>query len=82
MTLKKLVEENYDIITIGKAFDIARNNIKKKVLHENYLWDLSKYTNIYERTEPNIGLSLKEKTEILEEIDKWVKITVEHSDKL
>ncbi|GAH88631.1 unnamed protein product, partial [marine sediment metagenome] len=23
MTLKKLVEENYDIITIGKAFDIA-----------------------------------------------------------
>ena len=82
LMLKKIVEENYEITTIGKAFDIARNNIKKKVLHENYLWDLSKYTNIYERTEPNIGLSSKEKTEILEEINKWVKITVEHSDRL
>jgi hypothetical protein len=82
LTLKKVVEGNYDIPTIGKAFDIARNNIKKKVLHENYLWDLSKYTNIYERTEPNIGLSSKEKTELLEEIDKWVKTSVDHSDKL
>lgn len=82
LTLKKIVEENYDITTIGKAFDLARNNIKQKILHENYLWDLSKYANIYERAEPNIGLSLKEKTEILEEIDKWVKITVEHFDKL
>jgi hypothetical protein len=82
MTLKKIVEQNYDIPTIGKAFDMARNNIKKKILHENYLWDLSKYANIYERSEPNIGLSSKEKTEILEEIDKWVKITIEHSDKL
>ncbi|MFW9942384.1 MAG: hypothetical protein ACFFFT_15205 [Candidatus Thorarchaeota archaeon] len=82
LTLKKIVEENYDIITIGKTFDIARNNIKKKILHENYLWDLSKYANMYERTEPNIGLSPKEKSELLEEIDKWIKITVEHSDKL
>ncbi|MFX0082495.1 MAG: hypothetical protein ACFE94_12165 [Candidatus Hodarchaeota archaeon] len=82
LTLKKIVEGNYDIRTIGKAFNIARNNIKKKVLHENYLWDLSKYANIYERTEPNIGLSLKEKTELLEEIDKWVKTSVDHSDKL
>jgi len=81
LTLKKMVEENYDIVTLGKAFEIARNNIKKKVLHENYLWDLSKYANIYERTEPNIGLSPKEKIQLLEDIDKWVKVTVEHSDK-
>jgi hypothetical protein len=82
MTLKKIVEENYDIATIGKVFEIARNNIKKKVLHENYLWDLSKYANIYEKIQPKIGLSSKEKTELLEEIDKWVKVSVEHSDKL
>ncbi|MFX1344052.1 MAG: hypothetical protein ACFFAI_03010 [Promethearchaeota archaeon] len=82
LTLKKIVEENYDIITIGKSFDIARNNIKKKILHENYLWDLSKYANMYERTDPNIGLSPKEKSELLQEIDKWIKITIEHSDKL
>jgi hypothetical protein len=80
MALKKLVEENYDMQTLGKAFDKARNNIKKKVLHENYLWDLSKYANLYQRTEPNIGLSPKETTEIMEEIDKWIKIAIEHSD--
>ncbi|MFX0030989.1 MAG: hypothetical protein ACFE8B_17375 [Candidatus Hermodarchaeota archaeon] len=82
MTLKKIVEGNYELNTIGKAFDIARNNIKKKVLHENYLWDISKYANIYQRSEPNIGLSSKEKREILIEIDKWVKIAIDHSDKL
>jgi hypothetical protein len=82
LTLKKTVEENYEMKTIGKVFDIARNNIKKKILHENYLWELSKYANLYQRTEPNIGLSPKETTELLEEIDKWVKITVDHSDNL
>lgn len=82
LTLKKIVEENYEMNTIGKAFDIARNNIKKKVLHENYLWDISKYANLYQKTEPNIGLSSKETTELLKEIDKWVKIAIEHSDKL
>ncbi|MFW9876866.1 MAG: hypothetical protein ACFFG0_27545, partial [Candidatus Thorarchaeota archaeon] len=82
LTLKKVVEGNYDIPTIGKAFDITRNNIKKKMFHENYLWELSKHANIYKRAEPNLGLSSKEKTELLEEIDNWVKITVEHSDKL
>ncbi|MFX1374232.1 MAG: hypothetical protein ACFFA0_00330 [Promethearchaeota archaeon] len=80
MTLKKIIEQNYEINTIGKAFDIARNNIKKKVFHENYLWDLSKYANIYQRTKPNLGLSPKEKTELLEEIDKWVKLTIENLD--
>ena len=79
--LKKIVEENYEMNTIGKAFDLARNNIKKKVLHENFLWDLSKYANVYQRTEPNLGLSPKETRELQAEIDKWVKLSIEHSDK-
>jgi hypothetical protein len=82
LTLKKLVEQKYDMQTLGKAFDKARNNIKKKILHENYLWDLSKYANFYQRTESNLGLSPKESTEILEEIDKWIKISIEHSDNI
>ncbi len=82
LTLKKVIKENYDIRTIGKAFNLARNNIKKKVLHVNYLWNLSKYANIYQKAEPNLGLSSKEKTELLGEIDKWVKITIEKFDNL
>ena len=82
LTLKKVIKENYDIRTIGKAFSLARNNIKKKVLHVNYLWNLSKYANIYQKAEPNLGLSSKEKTELLGEIDGWVKITIEKFENL
>lgn len=75
--LQEIVEENYDMQTIGKAFEVARNNIKKKVLHVNYLWELSKYANIYQRAEPNLGLSSKEKAEVLRDIDNWIKITID-----
>jgi len=81
-TLKKMIEENYDIRTIGKAFGVARNNIKKKFLHVNYLWNLSKYANMYHRAEPNLGLNSKEKVELLGEIDNWVKITIEKFENL
>ncbi len=77
LTVKEIVEENYDINTIGKVFEIARNNIKKNVLHVNYLWELSKYANVYQKTEPNIGLSSKERTELLRDIDNWIKITIQ-----
>ena len=77
VTLKEIVEENYDIQNIGRAFEIARNNIKKNVLHINYLWELSKYANVYQRTEPNLGLSSKEKMELLIDIDNWIKITIQ-----
>ncbi len=75
ITLRKIIEENYDIQTIGRAFEIVRNNIKQKILHVNYLWELSKYINVYQRAEPNIGLSSKEKVELLRDIDNWIKIT-------
>jgi hypothetical protein len=76
-TLKEIVEENYDIKTIGRAFEMTRNNIKKNVLHVNYLWELSKYANVYQKAEPNSGLSSKEKTELLRNIDDWIKITIQ-----
>ncbi|MFW9828679.1 MAG: hypothetical protein ACFFEY_13890 [Candidatus Thorarchaeota archaeon] len=78
ITLKKIVEENYEIKTIGKAFEIARNNIKKLILHENYLWELSKYANIYQKAESNIGLSEKEKNALLRTIDNWMKVTIQN----
>jgi len=77
LTIKKIVEENYDIKTIGKALEIARNTIKNKILHVNYLWELSKYANVYQRAEPNLGLSSKEKIELLRDIDNWIKITIQ-----
>ncbi|MHA2283153.1 MAG: hypothetical protein ACXAC5_20110 [Promethearchaeota archaeon] len=82
ITLQRIVEENYAMRTIGKAFEIARNQIKKKVLHVNYLWKMSKYVNLYQKMEPNIGLSLNEKYDLLKDIDDWTKITHEKRDNL
>jgi hypothetical protein len=77
VSIKEIVEENYDINTIGRAFEMARNNIKKNVLHVNYLWELSKYANIYQKFEPNVGLSSKERSELLRDIDNWIKTTIQ-----
>lgn len=75
LSLKRIVDEDYDIRTIGKAFEIARDHIKKKVLHVNYLWKMSKYVNLYQKTEPNIGLSRNEKIALLRDINEWIKKT-------
>ncbi|MFW9820571.1 MAG: hypothetical protein ACFFE5_13255, partial [Candidatus Thorarchaeota archaeon] len=77
VSIKKMIEQNYEINTIGRAFELARNNIKKSILHVNYLWELSKYANIYKKFEPNLGLSPKERTELLRNIDNWIKITIQ-----
>ncbi len=83
LTLKRMVEEDYEIRTIGKALEIGRDQIKKKVLHHvNYLWNMSKYVNLYQKTKPNTGLSLNEKTEVLKDINDWIKITHEKLDSL
>ncbi len=80
-TLRKVVEEDFDIQSIGKTFEIARDNIKKEVLHANFLWEMSKYSNVYRRAESNIGLSFNEKEDLLREIDYWIKISKKHYDK-
>lgn len=80
-TLRKVVEEDYDLQSIGKTLEIARDNIKKEVLHANFLWDMSKYSNVYQRAESNIGLSFNEKEDLLREIDYWIKISQKHYDK-
>lgn len=73
-TLRTIVEEDYDIRSIGKAFDMGRDYIKSMVLHQNFLWDMSKLANIYQRAQLNKGLSSKEKYELLEKIDNWIDL--------
>jgi len=75
LVLKNIIRENYDLHSLGKAFEIARDYIKSMVLHSNYLWDMSKYANLFQRAEPNLGLSSKEQLELLEEVGNWIVIT-------
>lgn len=76
LTLKKIVESDYDMQSIGKAFEIAHNYIKSMVLHSKFLWEMSKFSNLYQRADRNLGLNAKEKFELLESIDKWIDLTI------
>jgi hypothetical protein len=72
--LRTIVEQDYDIRSIGKAIALGRDYIKAMVLHQNMLWDMSKLANIYAKAKLSKGLSSKEKYELLEKIDSWIDL--------
>ncbi|MCJ7648348.1 MAG: hypothetical protein MUP85_07025 [Candidatus Lokiarchaeota archaeon] len=74
LVIKDIVNRDYDIISIGRALEIARDYIKSMILHSNILWEMSKFVNLYQRSEPNVGLSPKEKFDFVEQIDKWINL--------
>ena len=74
LAIKNIVNQDYDVRSIGRAIEIARDYIKSMILHSNILWEMSRFANLYQRTEPNVGLSSKEKFELIEQIDKWINL--------
>ena len=74
LTVKDIVNKDYAVRSIGKSLETARDYIKSMVLHSNILWDMSKFANIYQHTEPNLGLSPKEKFELIEKINEWINL--------
>jgi len=74
LNVKEIVNKDYDLRSIGKALETARDYIKSMILHSNILWDMSKFANIYQHTEPNLGLSPKEKYELIEKINEWINL--------
>ncbi|QEE15733.2 hypothetical protein DSAG12_01560 [Promethearchaeum syntrophicum] len=70
--LYSLVEGDYDMISIGKAFDLARENIRKIILQSDYMWDMSKIANYLLRQKPNLGLNQRDKKDYLEKINFWI----------
>jgi len=71
---KYLIEENYEMRTIGNGFGLARDNLTPLLVgkDQTYIWELGKYANIYQKKEPNLGLPPKDKNEILNKIDSWI----------
>ncbi|MEJ2252416.1 MAG: hypothetical protein P8Y97_22485 [Candidatus Lokiarchaeota archaeon] len=72
--VKQVVEEDFDAPNIGKALGLARDNIKNihPVEYHTIKWELSKWANLYEKRESSIGLSPKERNELLEGVQKWL----------
>ncbi|MFX1259033.1 MAG: hypothetical protein ACFFAN_14335, partial [Promethearchaeota archaeon] len=71
--LIRVIKENFEMKSIGKAFELARDNLRKIVLHLDCMWEMSKLANLYQRKEPNLGLSQKEKKELIEKINSWIE---------
>ena len=74
LVIKDIVNQDYDIRSIGRALEIARDYIRSMILHSHILWEMSKYVNLYQKVEPNVGLSSKEKFELGEKIGKWINL--------
>jgi hypothetical protein len=72
--VRGIIEENFDMPSIGRALGLARDSIKSlhPVEFSKIKWELSKWSNIYEKKEPLFGLSPKEKKELLEGVGKWI----------
>jgi hypothetical protein len=74
LIVREIVYQDYDIRSIARALETARDYIKSMILHSNVLWEMSKYVNLYKKVEPNVGLSPKEKSELLEQIEGWINL--------
>lgn len=70
--VKWVLEENFEMRAVGKAFAMARDNLRKVILQADYMWEMSKYSNIYLKKPPSLGLSLKDKNELTEKVDNWI----------
>ena len=84
--LKKVIEGNYEMRSIGQAFEIAREaarqmGVSATTLHQKKIWEMSKYANIYIKKESGLGLPKKENADLLRKIDKWL-FKIEEEERL
>ena len=75
--LRKVIDEDYEMRSIGQAFEIARESMRQigvsaTTTEQTKIWEMSKYANIYLKKEPNFGLPLKEKQELVQKVDSWI----------
>ena len=75
--LKRVIEENYEVQSIGRAFEIGRESMRQLGVaatktQQNKIWEMSKYANIYSKKELGYGLSIREKQELIQKIEEWL----------
>jgi hypothetical protein len=78
--LKEIIEKDYDIQSIGKAFELARDNLKEIILQSKFMWEIGKYANLFSHEEPNLALSQKEKVELLDKVNIWIEKAIKQED--
>jgi hypothetical protein len=73
--VKSIIDQNYDMPSIGRALGLARDGIKNlhPVEFSTIKWELSKWANIYEKKAMFRALPLRDKETLLEGVGKWLK---------
>jgi hypothetical protein len=84
--LKNVIESDYEMRSLGQSFEIARESVRQigvsaTTLHQKKVWEMSKYANIYDKKDPGFGLPLKEKSELVQKVDKWI-FEIEEAERL
>jgi hypothetical protein len=84
--LKKVIEENFDMPSIGRAFELARESTRQMGVsatteHQTKIWEMSKYANIYIKKVPGFGLPEKEKGDLTLILDNWI-FEIEEKERL
>ncbi len=75
--LNNVIQGSYEMRSIGAAFEIARDKMRQisissiSELQKN-IWEMSKYANIYSKKVANLGLPIRDKTELLGKISEWM----------
>jgi chemotaxis protein histidine kinase CheA len=73
--VKQVIEQDFDMPSIGRALGLARDSIKNlyPVEYSTIKWELSKWANIYEKKEHFLGLPIRDKEDLLKGVGKWLK---------
>jgi hypothetical protein len=84
--LKKVIEENYEMRSIGQAFELARESarqmgVSSSTLHQKKVWEISKLSNIYIKKKSGFGLPEKEKVDLARKINGWL-FEIEENERL
>jgi hypothetical protein len=84
--LKRVIEENYEMRSIGEAFELAREvarqmGVSATTLHQAKIWEMSKYANIYIKKESSLGLPEKEKADLIRKVGEW-QFEIEERERL
>ncbi|MFW9950918.1 MAG: hypothetical protein ACFFKA_12440, partial [Candidatus Thorarchaeota archaeon] len=84
--LIKVIEEDYDMCSIGQAFELAREIVRQMgvsatTLHQTKIWEMSKYANIYIKKYSGFGLPEKEKVDLARKVGGWL-FEIEENERL
>jgi len=70
--LKSVIEENFDIPSVGKAFELARESLRKISLQSKYIRSMSHWATQFLLKQAGISLSPKEKEVVMHDVEEWI----------